>query len=228
MFAGILAESMLRRAVDNGALRIGYTNLRDFGHGRHQVVDDRPYGGGPGMLLKVEPMVAAVEAAIAKLDAELGADGWEREVILFSAGGEPYRQPLVKTLSGSRGMVLICGHYEGIDERVRALVVTRELCVGDYVLTGGEIPAMIVLDSIVRYLPGVLGEADSVCEESFENDLLEYPQYTRPAEFRGLKVPDVLLNGNHAEIRAWRLDQQLRKTRRVRPELLQKKEKPLE
>jgi len=227
MFSGILAESMLKRAVDNGVLKIGYTNLRAFGHGRHQVVDDRPYGGGPGMLLKVEPMVAAIESALAKVDADLGADDWEREVILFSAGGELYRQPLVKEFASHRGLVLVCGHYEGIDERVRELLITREICVGDYVLTGGEIPAMVLLDSVVRYLPGVLGEATSVAEESFEDDLLEYPQYTRPAEFRGLKVPDVLLNGNHAEIRAWRAAEQQAKTARVRPDLLQKRQKQL-
>jgi len=224
MFEGILAESMLQRAVASKVLRVDFVDLREFGVGRHRTVDDRPYGGGPGMLLKVEPVVAAVEFAKERILGDLNVIAAEVDVILLSPQGEPYRQAMVKPLSQQKGVVLICGHYEGFDDRVRELVVTKEISIGDYVLTGGEIPAMVILDSVVRYLPGVLGEAASVVEESFsQENLLEYPQYTRPEEFRGLRVPVVLQSGDHQQIKQWRQLQQQQHTKKRRPDLWQKR-----
>lgn len=223
MFEGILAESMLQRALAAGVLKVDFVDLREFGVGKHRTVDDRPYGGGPGMLLKVEPLVSAVEVAKQRICSGTDITDSEVAVILLSPQGEPYRQSMVQPLSKRKGVVLICGHYEGFDERVRDLVVTQEISVGDYVLTGGEIPAMVILDSVVRYLPGVLGEATSVDEESFsQENLLEYPQYTRPEEFRGLKVPAVLQSGDHNQIKQWRQLQQQQRTKKKRPDLWQK------
>jgi tRNA (guanine37-N1)-methyltransferase len=220
MFGGILAESIIKRGVEKGCLSVGFVNLRDFGEGRHLVVDDRPYGGGPGMLLKAGPLVAAIEAAQRRLEDKTKLRQSQQQVILLSAQGESYKQSAARELASGTGFVLVCGRYEGVDERVKTLKITREICVGDYVLSGGEIGAMVVLDTVARLIPGVLGEDESLTEESFEAGLLEYPHYTRPEEFQGLRVPEVLLSGNHAAIKAWRDQQQLRKTYDKRPELL--------
>lgn len=186
-------------------------DLRGYTHDAHRTVDDKPYGGGPGMLMKVEPLFEAVES--------LRTDG--AKVILTSPQGEPFKQKAAHELAAESHLIFICGHYEGVDERVRQALVDRELSIGDYVLTSGNLPAMVMVDAIVRLLPGVLGSPESSVSESFADGLLEYPQFTRPPEFRGMKVPDVLVSGNHAKIAEWRLDQARRKTMAVRPDLLE-------
>jgi len=185
-------------------------DLRGYTHDAHRTVDDKPYGGGPGMLMKVEPLFEAVE--------DLRAEG--SKVLLTSPQGEPFNQRIASELAKERHLIIICGHYEGVDDRVRQALVDRELSIGDYVLTSGNLPAMVMLDAVVRLLPGALGSPESSESESFSDGLLEYPQYTRPAEFRGMKVPEILLSGNHAQIAAWRLEESKRKTRQRRPELL--------
>ncbi len=210
MFEGPLRESILGRAVARGLLEIGVHNLRDFATGRHQVVDDYPFGGGAGMVMKPEPLFAAVEAL-------RRSESW---VILLSPQGRPFRQRIAEDLARREHMLLICGHYEGVDERVREQLVDDELSIGDYVLTGGELPAMVVCDAVARLVPEVLGAEESSQEESFSAGLLEYPHYTRPAQFRGVGVPPVLLSGNHARVEEWRREQSLLRTLRRRPELL--------
>jgi len=187
-------------------------DLRGYTHDAHRTVDDKPYGGGPGMLMKVEPLFEAVE--------DLRAEG--SKVLLTSPQGEPFSQRIASELAKERHLIIICGHYEGVDDRVRQALVDRELSIGDYVLTSGNLPAMVMLDAIVRLLPGALGSPESSESESFSDGLLEYPQYTRPAEFREMKVPEVLLSGNHAQIAAWRLEESKKKTRQRRPDLLPK------
>lgn len=210
MFRGLLEESILGRARDRGLLEIGVHNLRDFATGRHQVVDDYTFGGGPGMVLKPEPIFAAVES--------LRREG--SRVVLMSPQGRVFRQAIAQQLSRLEHLVLLCGHYEGVDERVREQLVDDELSIGDYVLTGGELAAMVVVDAVGRLIPGVLGGEESTLEESFAAGLLEYPHYTRPASFRGWEVPEVLLSGDHARVARWRREQSLLRTLRRRPELL--------
>jgi tRNA (guanine37-N1)-methyltransferase len=210
MFAGPLDESIVRRARDTGLLDLRIHNLRDYTHDRHRTVDDRPFGGGPGMLLKPEPIFEAVEAL---------ADA-ETRVVLFTPAGRRFDQALARELAAEPRVLLICGSYEGVDERVREALVDDEVSIGDYVLTNGALPAMVVVDAVTRLLPGALGDDASAHDESFSHGLLEYPQYTRPAEFRGMTVPEVLLSGNHAQIARWRSEQARSRTSRQRPDLL--------
>ncbi len=210
MFAGPLDESILKRAREAGLLDLTIHNLRDWTHDRHKTVDDRPFGGGPGMLLKPEPLFEAVE----ELKREM------TRVILLSPSGRKFEQAIARELTQQEHLILICGSYEGFDERVRAALADDALSIGDYVLTNGALPAMVIVDAVTRLLPGVLGDDESSHDESFSNGLLEYPQYTRPAEFRGMKVPEVLLSGNHAEIERWRREQAELQTEKQRPDLL--------
>jgi len=207
-----LNESILSLARDKKLVEIVVHDLRDYTTDRHRTIDDTPYGGGAGMVLKPEPVFACVET--------LRRDRSYDEVIYLSADGEPYTQKLANRLSLSANLLLLCGHYKGIDERIRETLVTREVSIGDYVLTGGELPALVVIDSVVRLIPGVLHDGESLLDDSFQEDLLGTPQYTRPAEFRGMKVPEVLLSGNHAEIARWRAEQQVERTRVRRNDLL--------
>jgi tRNA (guanine37-N1)-methyltransferase len=210
MFAGPLDESIVKRARAAGLLDLKIHNLRDWTHDRHKTVDDRPFGGGPGMLLKVEPLFEAIEAL-------------QREttrVILLSPSGRKFDQSIARELAQSDDLLLVCGSYEGFDERVREALADDELSIGDYVLTNGALPAMVLIDAVARLLPGVLGDDESSHDESFSQGLLEYPQYTRPAEFRGMKVPEVLLSGNHAGIEKWRRESAKLRTEKQRPDLL--------
>jgi len=200
MFAGVFEESILKIARERGILEVHLVNLRDFTLDKHRKVDDRPYGGGPGMVLAPEPVFRCVE----HLEAG-GAKGSLR--VLLTPSGERFRQSTAREFATGPGLILICGHYEGFDERIRLGLGPREVSVGDFVLTGGEIPAMVIVDAVARLLPGVLGDPRSAVEDSFTGDLLDFPQYTRPPEFRGMKVPEVLQSGNHAAIRAWREEQ---------------------
>ena len=210
MFAGPLDESIIRRARDSGQLELEIHDLRNWTHDRHRTVDDEPYGGGPGMLLKPEPVFEAVEELVEE----------QTCVVLLTPQGKPFKQTAARDLAAHVSLLLICGSYEGYDERIRTLA-HEELSIGDYVLTNGALPAMVVIDAVTRLLPGVLGDDASSVEESFSKGMLEYPQYTRPAEYRGLKVPDVLLSGHHAEIEKWRDEQAKQRTVRRRPELLE-------
>ncbi len=213
MFRGILSESILKKAIEKQIVDIEVTDFRQFAEGKHQVVDDYPYGGGAGMLLKAQPLFDAVEAV--KLPEK------SPRVILMDPAGKPFNQKLAEEFAEEEQLIFICGHYEGYDERIREHLVTDEVSLGDYILTGGEIGAMAMTDSIVRLLPGALGNASSAVHDSFSSGLLEHPHYTRPAEFRGMKVPDVLLSGNHAEIEKWRQKESLRRTWMRRPDLLE-------
>ena len=208
MFAGPLDESIISRARESGRLELAIHDLRDWTHDRHRTVDDEPYGGGPGMVLKPEPIFEAIEA--------LTND--TTQVVMLTPQGEPFGQPKARALSAHGHLLLLCGSYEGFDERIRTRV-HHEISIGDYVLTNGALPAMVVIDTVTRLLPGVLGDDASSAEESFSEGMLEYPQYTRPADFRGMKVPEVLLSGNHAEIEKWRREQAVQRTAERRPEL---------
>ena len=210
MFAGPLDESIVKRARQAGLLDLQLHNLRDWTHDRHKTVDDRPFGGGPGMLLKPEPIFEAVES--------LARDN--TRVVLLSPSGRVFNQNIARELARVEHLLLVTGHYEGYDERVRECLADDELSIGDYVLTNGALPAMVVIDAVTRLLPGVLGDDASAQDESFSSGLLEYPQYTRPAEFRGMKVPEVLVSGNHAEIARWRAEQARLRTKERRPDLL--------
>jgi len=215
MFRGPLDSSILGRARERGLLSVHLWNIRDFADDRHKTVDDAPYGGGPGMILKAPPVYRAVETIWA-----LEGDGSRRPwTIAMSPQGTPLQQARVAQLAQEPRLVIICGHYEGMDERVYRLA-DEEISIGDYILTGGELPAMVVVDAIARLIPGVLGEDASAREDSFSDGLLEYPQYTRPVEFRGMRVPEVLLSGDHERIRRWRRKQSLRRTLERRPDLL--------
>ena len=211
MFAGPLDESIVKRARDNGHLQLAIHNLRDYTHDRHKTVDDNPFGGGPGMLLKPEPIFEAVEALANE----------QTKVILLGPAGRKFDQAIARELAQLEHVLLICGSYEGFDERIREHLADDELSIGDYVLTNGALPAMVIVDTVTRLLPGVLGDDESSREESFSAGLLEYPHYTRPADFRGMKVPEILLSGNHAEIAKWRLEQAKVRTRERRPDLLE-------
>lgn len=212
MFQGPFSESILRHAADKGLLDVRVHNIRDFASDKHRVTDDYPYGGGVGMVMKVEPLAACIE--------NVKKDRPASKVILTTPRGETLNQAMARELSEEDGLIIICGRYEGVDERVRDLFVDREISIGDFVLTGGEFASMVLVDAVVRLIPGVLGSDESAEEDSFSNGLLEYPQYTRPPEFRGLSVPPVLLSGNHREIARWRRRESLRRTFLVRPELL--------
>jgi len=210
MFAGPLDESIVKRARQAGLLDLRIHNLRDYAHDRHKTVDDRPFGGGPGMLLKPEPLFEAIESVARE----------QTRVVLLSPAGRVFNQSVARELAQQDDLLLVSGHYEGFDERVRQELADDELSIGDYVLTNGALPAMVVIDAVTRLLPGALGDDASSQDESFSQGLLEYPQYTRPAEFRGLKVPEVLLSGNHAEIAKWRTEQAEQRTRERRPDLM--------
>jgi tRNA (guanine37-N1)-methyltransferase len=210
MFAGPLGYSMIGRAIERTLLQVTLTNIRDFATDRHRTVDDYPYGGGPGMVMKPGPIFDAVEAVVTP----------ESPIILLSPRGRLFSQRIAEELAQREHLVLVCGHYEGVDERVREHLATDELSIGDYVLTGGELAAMVVVDAVGRLLPGVLGGEQSTAEESHSSGVLEYPHYTRPPEFRGWPVPEILLSGNHGEIARWRRQQALRHTAEARPDLL--------
>lgn len=208
-----LASSIIGRARSSGSVSIQCANIRDYATDRHQKVDDRPFGGGPGMVLMCEPLFAAVESVEAR-------DPQPATRILLCPQGERLTQRLVGELAALPRLLMICGHYEGFDERIRVGLAPREISIGDYVLSGGESAAMVLIDAVVRLLPGALGDETSAHDESFSSGLLEYPQYTRPREFRGLAVPEILLSGDHARIAQWRRDESLRRTQDRRPDLL--------
>ncbi len=214
-FAGVFDESMLKIAQEKGLLQLRITDLRDYSADKHRRVDDAPYGGGAGMVMRAEPFFLAVEALGVKRD-DPGA-----RVVLLTPGGMLFNQVKARELSNLEHLVLLCGHYEGIDERVTLHLADERLSIGDFVLTGGEIPAMVVVDATARLIPGLLSDS-SLAEESFTDGMLEYPQYTRPADFRGMEVPEVLLSGNHGEIKKWRYQQSLERTQQIRPDLFAK------
>jgi len=209
---GPLGEGIVRRAIDRGLVDVHVHDLRDHTTDRHRSVDDVSYGGGPGMVFKPEPIFRAVDA--------MRSDGPIDAVILTSPQGRRFTQREAARIAGLRRVVLLCGRYEGVDDRVRSALATEELSIGDYVLSGGELAALVIVDAVVRLLPGAVGDEASVDVDSFTRGLLDYPHYTRPAEFRGLRVPEVLLSGNHAEIRRWRRREALARTLALRPDLL--------
>lgn len=213
MVEAVLTESLLGKAVEKGLIAVDVVNLRDFTEGRHQVADDYPYGGGAGMVLKPEPIFRAVES--------LKQDAPDAQVIYMSPQGERFSHEMALSLAADdRKQIFLCGRYEGIDERARVALVDREISIGDYVLSGGELPALVVIEAAARFVPGVLGDERSADQDSFADGLLDYPHYTRPPEFRDMKVPEVLLSGNHEKIRAWRRKEALRATAQSRPDLL--------
>lgn len=212
MFTGIFDFGIIRISRDEGRAEIETIDLRDFTHDRHKTVDDRPYGGGEGMVMKPEPIFEAVEATEQRW-------GIRAKRILLTPQGTPFRQQIAQRLAGEPALLLICGRYEGVDQRVVDHLIDEEISVGDFVVSGGEIPAMLVVDALIRLLPGATGSAASVVNESFQQDLLDCPHYTRPAEYRNWTVPEVLLSGNHADIEKWRREQALVRTRRNRPDL---------
>ena len=215
MFTGVFGSSILKKAQEKNAVSLAVSDIRDFSTNKHKQVDDYPYGGGAGMVLKPEPMFQAVESI---------TEGRKPRIILMCPQGERFTQKKAEELAKEDELVFLCGHYEGYDERIRTNLVTDEISIGDFVLTGGELPAMTVIDAVVRLLPGVLGQEDSHIQDSFSTGLLEHPHYTRPAEFRGMKVPDVLLSGNHANIDKWREQESLKRTFERRPDLLDEME----
>jgi tRNA (guanine37-N1)-methyltransferase len=211
IFRGAFDESIVKRAREKGAVEIHLHNIRDYTHDRHRKADDRPFGGGPGMVLKPEPVFECME----NIGALTGS------LIYLTPQGQRFTHTKAEELSRRERLVLLCGHYEEIDERIRTVLVGEEISIGDYVLSNGEVPAMVVVDCVARLIPGVLGDDESAQTESFTSGILDYPQYTRPAEFRGMKVPEILLSGNHQEIRKWRERKALERTQKVRPDLLQ-------
>ena len=213
MFAGPLQSSILGRAIEAGLIQVHIHNIRDYAEDKHQVVDDYTYGGGPGMLMKPQPLFKAVEGVTA-------LDSPEGRVILLTPQGRLLNHEVAAELAREPRLILVCGHYEGVDERVREHLVDDEISIGDYVLSGGELPALVVIEAVARRLPGVLGSETSLAEDSHAQGLLEYPQYTRPAEFRSWTVPEVLLSGHHAQIAEWRRRQSILRTARRRPDLL--------
>ncbi|WP_212978861.1 tRNA (guanosine(37)-N1)-methyltransferase TrmD [Paenibacillus azoreducens] len=217
MMDGVFHSSILGKAQEKGIVNLNAVNFREYSSSKHGTVDDTPYGGGGGMVLKPEPIFSAVEDLLSQTSAA-------PRVILMCPQGETFTQQKAEELAAEEHLIFICGHYEGYDERIREHLVTDELSIGDYVLTGGELPAMVAIDSVVRLLPGVLGNETSAVTDSFSTGLLEYPHYTRPAEFRGWKVPDILLSGHHANIELWRREQALKRTLERRPDLLEQVE----
>lgn len=216
MFDGPFGESIIKRAIDRGLASVFVHNIRDFTHDKHRTVDDYPYGGGNGMVLKPEPLFEAVET-IKEMIGDSSAP-----VILLTPQGRLFCHQVAQELSKQQNLILICGHYEGVDERVRNYLVTDEISIGEYVLTGGELAAMVVVDAVVRLLPDVLGSEQAAKDDSYVNGLLEYPQYTRPPVYRGWEVPAVLLSGNHQEVARWRCEQAIKRTLERRPDLLAK------
>jgi|TARA_B110000263_G_scaffold249372_1_gene266802 tRNA (guanine37-N1)-methyltransferase len=214
MFASPFGDSIIQRACEAGLLDINVHDLRDYSLNKHRKVDDSPFGGGVGMVMNVEPIARAITAVKKEVP--------ETRTILLSPGGRPFDQEKAWELSSLPSLTLICGRYEGIDERIRLHYVDEEISIGDYVLTGGELPAMVLVEAISRLLPGVLGDPESLVEESFHDDLLEYPQYTRPRDYEGLKVPEILVSGDPKKIRDWQKAEALKKTAQVRPDLLEK------
>ncbi|MBI4303562.1 MAG: tRNA (guanosine(37)-N1)-methyltransferase TrmD [Chloroflexi bacterium] len=220
MFDGPFSTSIIKRAVDRELIRINIHDFRDFAHDKHRTVDDAPFGGGAGMVLKPEPLFEAVETIKSDIAQKQGIENIP--VVLLTPQGRLFKQQIARELSRQSHLILICGHYEGVDERIREHLATDEISIGDYVLSGGELAAMVVVDAVARLLPGVLGSEASPVEESYSSGLLEYPQYTRPAEYRGWAVPEVLLSGNHAQIAGWRREQAIIRTLKRRPDLLEK------
>ncbi len=216
MFEAPFSFGIFKRAIDNGLVSLNIHNIRDYTHDKHHIVDDSPYGGGAGMVLRPGPIFEAVEAIKAGIGDE------PLDVILLTPQGRLLNQQVAQELSQKKHLAFICGHYEGEDERVREHLATDEISIGDYVLTGGELPAMVVIDALLRLIPGVLGSDESALDDSHASGLLEYPQYTRPEDFRGMTVPEVLLSGDHARIARWRREQIIRRTLERRPELLNK------
>ena len=215
MFEGFLGESILKRGQDKGIVLIKIWDLRGFTEDKHNTVDDYPYGGGPGMILKPEPIFKAIDKM--KMETEK-----KSRLFFMTPQGEPFTQEKAQALSQEEHLTFICGHYRGVDERVVEALETEEISIGDYVLTGGELAAAVVVDAVVRLIPGVLGDSDSAEGDSFSGDLLDYPHYTRPEEFRGMRVPEILLSGHHAQIDAWRKGQAYARTKKKRPDLLDK------
>ena len=214
MFDGVLQHSMLKRAIDRNLIEVHLYNIRDFAQDKHKTTDDVPYGGGGGMVMKAEPIFLAIEHVIAAH--QLTAP----HVVYLTPQGETLTQNLARSLAAHEELILLCGHYEDVDERVRMALVHQEISIGDYVMTGGELAAMVVIDVVSRMIPDVVGNAQSVISDSFYDGLLDYPHYTRPQEFRGMTVPDVLLSGHHKQIDAWRREQALQRTQQRRPDLL--------
>ncbi len=214
MFSSPFQESILAKAIEKGLIEVRTINIRDFALDKHRIVDDAPYGGGQGMVMKVEPIARAIE--------QVKSEDPSVRTIYLTPEGKPLNQEMARQLSSRSHLILLCGRYEGVDERVRELFVDEEISIGDYVLTGGELAAMVLIDAVSRLLPGVLGSDRSAEEDSFFGSLLEYPQYTRPASFRGYEVPEVLLSGNHQVISLWRRKEALRRTWMRRPDLLSK------
>lgn len=219
MFDGVFGASILGKARDKGIVALSAVNFRDYANNKHNTVDDYPYGGGGGMVLKPEPLFAAVEDLVSRQGAVVAP-----RVILMCPQGAPFTQRKAEELAGEEHLIFVCGHYEGYDERIREHLVTDEISIGDYVLTGGELPAMVVIDSVARLLPGVLGNETSAVTDSFSTGLIEHPHYTRPAVFRGWEVPEVLMSGHHAKVDQWRREQSLLRTLKRRPELLERVE----
>lgn len=219
MFDSFISHSMIKKAIEKKILDIRIVNLRDYTRDKHKTCDDRPFGGGPGMVMKPEPIFEAADNILGKKRKDRVKELKERRFIYLTPQGERLTQKKAKELSRSKELIFLCGHYEGVDERVIDKLVTDEISIGDYVLTGGELPAMVVIDAVARHIKGVLGKEESLVFESFDRNLLEYPQYTRPAEYRGLKVPSVLLSGNHQVIERWREKEALERTKERRPDL---------
>jgi tRNA (guanine37-N1)-methyltransferase len=219
MFKSILTSSILKRAIEKKVVKVHLHDIRDYAIDKHRQCDDKPFGGGPGMVMKPEPI-----DRLAKKILRNKAKG-ETSFIYLTPQGKPLTQATAKRLAQKKRIVLLCGHYEGVDERIIDTWVTEEISIGDYVLTGGELPAMVLIDSMMRLLPGALGNKDSTTEETFDNDLLEYPQYTRPAEFKKQCVPEVLLSGNHKAIAEWRKEASLKRTKIKRPDLIDRRNK---
>ncbi|MCI6159542.1 MAG: tRNA (guanosine(37)-N1)-methyltransferase TrmD [Selenomonadaceae bacterium] len=217
MFQGVFGDSILKRAMDRGILSVHYTNFRDYSMDKHRHVDDSPFGGGAGMVLQVPPMARAVRDLLAKT----GEYESSRRVLILDPSGPTFTQEKAKELAGYEQLVFLCGHYEGFDARIYDLADER-ISIGDFVLTGGELPAMVIADAVARMLPGVLGDETSAPTDSFYDGLLEFPQYTRPRDFEGREVPEILLSGDHAKIRAWRREQSLLRTAKYRPDLLRR------
>ncbi|MCB9746895.1 MAG: tRNA (guanosine(37)-N1)-methyltransferase TrmD [Candidatus Omnitrophica bacterium] len=211
IFKPVINESIIKRAQEKNKVVIKVHDLRDYTEDKHKKVDDRPFGGGPGMVMSLQPIVDAVRKIKGRRKVK---------TILMCPTGKPLTQKLAKKLTNDKNFIIICGHYEGVDDRVRKLVVDESVSIGDYILTGGELPALVLIDCLTRLVPGVLGAKDSLKDESFESNLLEYPQYTRPADFHGVKVPNVLLSGNHHEIQKWRTEQAITRTKKNRPDLI--------
>lgn len=222
MFQSVLSAGLFKRATDQNLVRINTHNIRDYTHDRHHTVDDYPYGGGAGMVLKPEPIFEAVETIKSDIRQNEGVD--KIPVILLTPQGRLFSQAIAQELAQQNHLILICGHYEGVDERVAGHLATDQISIGDYVLSGGELAAMIVAEAVTRLVPGVLGSAESTIDDSHSTGLLEYPQYTRPDIFRGWAVPEVLLSGNHAQIAKWRREQAIARTLKRRPDLLDKTE----